>query len=1311
MRRLVGILIVGAALGVAVPLVAQDQMSPEQQKDWFVQFVEGQLSTPDRQIRISNIDGALSSQASIREITISDTEGVWLRVNNAAIDWDQGALFGGRLLVRQLSADSIEYLRNAVPSSDVNLPPPEAQPLQIPEFPVAVQLDKLSVPKVSFGEGVFGLGSEVSLSGNLTLEGGSLTSALDITRLDGPGGRLDAKLAYTKADKAVDVAVTLTEPPNGILANLLNVEGKPEIALSVTGKGPLENLATTMALDAGGTRALAGTATIAGAADGLVVKADLGGPIGTLVAPDYRAFFGSDTRLQADALVKSAGGIDVSRLALSGGQLSLDGQLATTSDGFLSRLAFTGTIADAAGAPVVLPVPGGATTISGADLKVDFGGAATDGWTASTTMRGFSNGELAAREVTIGASGIAANLSDPAQRRLTFNADGKIEGISSADPDVTTALGSSAGFGLAGLWSAGEPLKLAELRLVGKALTLALSGEVADAVFTGKIGIETSSIAPFSGLAGRELGGAMSLTAAGTLSPLSGGFDLTLDGTATNLSLGDASLDRVLDGRVALSGRVARNEQGLVAEGFKLGNDKVAVAANGNFATGRADFSFGATLGDLALLSDNASGRLEITGSAKGTGDVALRLTGRVPKGRLAGKSLDNAQFGFDGMLASNGALQGALTGDAALGGTDVTLAGTVLSDEAGRRLNGLRFSAGATTLTGDLAQDADGLIAGQLALTSSDISTAAALAAIPASGSANATITLAADGKRQSATVSGRVNDLSANDVRVGSADIRATLSDLFGAPAVSGTIAARTLSAAGFVVDRLDAEAAQSGATTSFTVTAATESDRTLSGAGLTPVTATAKGTLVGRLVTIDSLTAAGRGGLQLSGSGRVPLDGAGLAIDITGSAPLALGNRFVADRGGQLSGTANLKARVTGSLAAPQFTGTISTGGAGYVDPELNLHLVDIGGSATLNGQRLVIDTLSARLATGGSVSVGGSVGLTGGNAADIAVRLTDARYADGAMFVATVSGNLQLTGELARSPLLSGNVAIEKADIAIPESLGGTAALVEPQHRNTPAGAAATLARAKVDERGRSGSAGGGTSALRLDVDVTAPNQIFVRGRGLDAEVAGQVKLTGTLSDIRPVGGFSLTRGRMAILGQRITFEQGSVTLVGDLDPFLDFRARTEGDGITVFVDVTGRVSDLDISFSSNPTLPEDEVLARLLFKRSMGELTPLQLAKLAGAAAELAGGGGGSLVDSLRSKAGLADLDVVTGEDGSLAVQAGTYLQDNIYLGVQAGADGNSRVTVNLDITDDIRARASTGTNGDTSLGVFYEKDY
>src|SRR5690606_25261059 len=311
----------------------------------------------------------------------------------------------------------------------------------------------------------------------------------------------------------------------------------------------------------------------------------------------------------------------------------------------------------------------------------------------------------------------------------------------------------------------------------------------------------------------------------------------------------------------------------------------------------------------------------------------------------------------------------------------------------------------------------------------------------------------------------------------------------------------------------------------------------------------------------------------------------------------------------------------------------------------------------------------------------------------------------------LFVATLSGGLNLTGNLTGAPLLAGNVRIEEANITVPESLGGGAQLIDVEHRRTPADVQRTLDRAKVNERTGIAGANAGPQ-LQLDVRVDAPNQIFIRGRGLDAEVGGSVRLTGPITAIQPVGAFTLIRGRLAILGQRVIFETGTVTLVGDLDPQLNFVARTEGDGITVFVTLSGRASAPDIAFSSNPTLPQDEVLSRLIFNRSMGELSPIQLAQLAAAAAELVGGGGGGgLVESLRGAAGLADLDVVTDDQGNVGVQAGTYLQDNVYLGVTAGANGQSKVTINLDVTEDLTVKGAAGQDGNTSLGVFFERDY
>src|SRR5690606_26456722 len=140
----------------------------------------------------------------------------------------------------------------------------------------------------------------------------------------------------------------------------------------------------------------------------------------------------------------------------------------------------------------------------------------------------------------------------------------------------------------------------------------------------------------FSGLAGRDLSGAIALVANGTLSPLIGGFDLTLEGSATGLGVDDPIADGLLAGTVDLSGRVARAETGLIAEDFRIGNDQLVLTADGTYATGAADFAFDLALSDLGLLSPQASGRLAVSGTASGSeGTLALAADADIAQGTL----------------------------------------------------------------------------------------------------------------------------------------------------------------------------------------------------------------------------------------------------------------------------------------------------------------------------------------------------------------------------------------------------------------------------------------------------------------------------------------------------------------------------------------------------------------------------------------------------------------------------------------------------------------------------------------------------
>ncbi len=66
---------------------------------------------------------------------------------------------------------------------------------------------------------------------------------------------------------------------------------------------------------------------------------------------------------------------------------------------------------------------------------------------------------------------------------------------------------------------------------------------------------------------------------------------------------------------------------------------------------------------------------------------------------------------------------------------------------------------------------------------------------------------------------------------------------------------------------------------------------------------------------------------------------------------------------------------------------------------------------------------------------------------------------------------------------------------------------------------------------------------------------------------------------------------------------------------------------------------GPADDPVVSFTSAPELPQEEVLARLLFGRSLDKISPLQAAQLANAVAVLAGRGGVGIVGNLRRKPG------------------------------------------------------------------------
>jgi translocation and assembly module TamB len=260
------------------------------------------------------------------------------------------------------------------------------------------------------------------------------------------------------------------------------------------------------------------------------------------------------------------------------------------------------------------------------------------------------------------------------------------------------------------------------------------------------------------------------------------------------------------------------------------------------------------------------------------------------------------------------------------------------------------------------------------------------------------------------------------------------------------------------------------------------------------------------------------------------------------------------------------------------------------------------------------------------------------------------------------------------------------------------------------------------RANGDARSASGGAveagTGETGAsdqgrIALIIDVRIPNRMFLRGRGLDTEWQGDLAVRGTAASPVITGDLTAVRGRIDALSKTFRLESGQVGFDGgEIDPAIDMTAVHTSENLEVTVNVTGAASKPDFTLSSRPDLPQDEILARLLFGKEVTDLSAGQAAQLAAAVAEFSGatGSGPGMLEKLRRGLGVDVLQFGAGDGTS--VRAGQYLTEDVFIGVEQGMTQESgKVTVEVGITDNIAVESNVGATGNSNVGLQFKWDY
>ncbi|MEM9420987.1 MAG: translocation/assembly module TamB domain-containing protein, partial [Pseudomonadota bacterium] len=197
-----------------------------------------------------------------------------------------------------------------------------------------------------------------------------------------------------------------------------------------------------------------------------------------------------------------------------------------------------------------------------------------------------------------------------------------------------------------------------------------------------------------------------------------------------------------------------------------------------------------------------------------------------------------------------------------------------------------------------------------------------------------------------------------------------------------------------------------------------------------------------------------------------------------------------------------------------------------------------------------------------------------------------------------------------------------------------------------------------------------------------------------------------------------GNISSRGGTFSFAGREFSITEGRVLFDGKdkIAPTINVTATHELDDVTAIVTATGDAAAPKITLSSVPILPEESVMAILLFGKEPTELSALESLQIANAVRQLAGigpGGGGGVSASVRSSLGLDALSVgLDSETGQATAQVGKYLTDDLYVAARQGAGtGSTEVTVTYDVTDTITLESTLEPSGSQSVSAKFKRDY
>lgn len=408
--------------------------------------------------------------------------------------------------------------------------------------------------------------------------------------------------------------------------------------------------------------------------------------------------------------------------------------------------------------------------------------------------------------------------------------------------------------------------------------------------------------------------------------------------------------------------------------------------------------------------------------------------------------------------------------------------------------------------------------------------------------------------------------------------------------------------------------------------------------------------------------------------------------------------------------ISGNARASMDLSGTLAQPGFSGEFRIAEGFYENLNSGTVLKGLNAEVTARDRRLEITRFQATDGERGKVGLSGwlDLGASDQFSMELEAVLSDATLLRRSELDATANGKVKVSGS-PKAMQLTGELSISPAEYRIPARFqaGATELAVIDIHKQGDA-----------PPHEKPSASPSPSLPITIDLTLDFPNRTFVRGRGLDSEWKGKLNISGSARQPVIKGNLDVVRGHFDFLDRRFDLTRGTISFFGAAPPvpMLDFTAEAKAKEITALVKVTGAASAPEIQLQSEPPLPQEEVLARLLFGRSVDRITPLQALKLAQALRSLSGASGLPGLDFLgatRRLLGLDQLELRNTEGKSeTGLGLGKYLTEDVYVDVEKDLGGTGgKISVEVELTPNITVESEVGSDAHTGIGVNWKYDY